>query len=157
LRGLTSNYVIKGQEDQSSQKEVNKTQKVFIKPIAHNFVNDEIVPKVHTVAEATTELIITNQFSGDLEALDVKISSMMEKSNNMIPDGKQSGGTPKQKRAFICKVCGKEDNVSHIRNHIEVNHLEGISIPCDFCGKPLGSRNALGKHKRRNHTAQISC
>ena len=32
---------------------------------------------------------------------------------------------------FICKLCGKEDTGNHKRDHIEANHLEGLSILCD--------------------------
>ena len=58
---------------------------------------------------------------------------MMEKSQNMIPDGKQANGTPRRATAFICKVCGKEATGAHIID--EANHLERISIPCDHCDK----------------------
>ena len=54
-------------------------------------------------------------------------------------------------RARICKVCGKEGGWVNIMNHIEANHITGISIPCDICGKAFGSRNALAAHKSRNH------
>ena len=148
LSGQISNDVVKERESQS-----NKAKEVLRKSSAHN--SGEFVPKVHIAERATTALAIPNQFSGDLEALDEKVKSMMEKSQNMVPNGKQANGTPIQKKAFICKVCGKEGHVTHIRNHIEVNHLEGISIPCDFCEKAFGTRDALGTHKRRNHKAQM--
>ena len=57
----------------------------------------------------------------------------------------------KQTRAFICKVCGKEDKVTNIISHIEGNHLEGISIPCDHCDKAFGARDNLRKHKAKYH------
>ena len=60
---------------------------------------------------------------------------MMEKSQNMIPDGKQANGTPRRATAFICKVRGKEATGAHIIDHIEANHLERVSIPCDHCDK----------------------
>ena len=45
---------------------------------------------------------------------------MMEKSENMISNGKgKQGGMPQQKRAFVCKVCGKEGQSGNIRSHIE--------------------------------------
>ena len=110
---------------------------------------------IHTVeripTKASTALANPNQFNGDLQTLDEKVNSMMEKSQNLIPNGKHPNGTPKWATAFICKVCGKEGHVSPIRNHIEANHLEGISIICDHCGKVCSSRNALGLHKGRFH------
>ena len=63
----------------------------------------------------------------------------------MIPVGK------KQNTAFVCKVCGKEGQATNIRNHIEANHLEGISIPCDCCDKVFSGRGTLWKHKTKFH------
>ena len=81
---------------------------------------------------------IPNFVSGDFAALDSKVKSMMEKSQNL-----DSSGT---KRAYICKVCGKEGAGIAIRDHIEANHLEGVSLPCNVCGKVFRSRSRLRKH-----------
>ena len=59
-------------------------------------------------SRASTVVAISNQPSTDLQALDEKIKSMMEKGQNMITHGKQANGTPLRARSFICKVCGKE-------------------------------------------------
>ena len=40
---------------------------------------------------------------------------------------------------------------NQIRDHIEANHITGISIPCDLCGKSCKSRNGLAKHKSKYH------
>ena len=69
---------------------------------------------------------------------------MMTKSQNFCSN---DGG----RKADICKVCGKEGKGKDIRDHIEANHMEGLSIPCNFCGKTFKSRNALGKHRSANH------
>ena len=83
-------------------------------------------------------LSLPNFVPGDFQALDSKVKSMMEKSQNLIPGGKQ--------RAYICKVCGKEGEGIAIRDHIEANHLEGVSLPCNVCGKVFRSRAMLRKH-----------
>ena len=86
-------------------------------------------------------IAIPNFVSGDLKELDEKVKSMMEKSSKLI----QSGGT----KAYIyqCKVCGKEGAGIAIRDHIEANHLEGVSLPCNVCEKTFRSRMQLRKHK----------
>ena len=84
-----------------------------------------------------------NKFVSDLQVLDKKVKSMMGKIQNKIKSGNQAQS--------ICKVCGKEGSTTAIRNHIEANHLEGISIPCDRCDKAFGSRVALGMHIGRSH------
>ena len=88
-------------------------------------------------------MAIPNLVSGDLQELDLKVKSMMETSQNLIPSG--------ERKAKICKVCGKEGAGIAIRDHIEANHLEGLNIPCNLCGKTFRSRNALGNHRSANH------
>ena len=47
---------------------------------------------------------------------------------------------------FKCKLCGKTAVLSrNLKNHIET-HLEGLSFPCQQCGKTFRSRNALNTH-----------
>ena len=79
-------------------------------------------------------LAVSNFLSGDfLKELDEKVKSMMEKGQN--------GG-----KRYVCKVCGKEGQWVAIRDHIEANHLEGVSLPCNVCGKEYRSRNNLRRH-----------
>ena len=86
-----------------------------------------------TFDKSDTAIMAANQLVGDFETLDVKVKSMMEKGNNMV------------------QVCGKEGHPSHIKNHIERNHLEGISVPCPFCDKVFHSRNSMQVHKSVDH------
>ena len=97
------------------------------------------------------ELVVQDQSGTNLQALDEKVRAMMEKGQKMIPNGKLANGTPIQTTSSICKVCGKEGLAKHIRNHIESNHLEGISIPCGYCDKTFSFRQGLQKHKSKFH------
>ena len=94
-----------------------------------------------------TAVALTNDTtnSTDIASLDKQVKSMMIFSDNIDP--KRKDGT----RARICKVCGKEDSISTIMSHIEANHINGISIPCDLCGKSFKSRNVLSNHKSGYH------
>ena len=99
-----------------------------------------------TADESNRTVAVSSFFSSDLEELllDARVISMMEKSGNYLANkGK--------KRAHMCKICGKEDERSNIKDHIEANHLEGIVIPCNFCEKTFRSRNALRSHILRQH------
>ena len=90
-------------------------------------------------------IAIPNFVSGDLQELDEKVKSMMEKTTKQIPNGAQ-----KMAYVYICKVCGKEGQGIAIRDHIEGNHLEGVSLPCNVCGKVYRSRASLRKHNCLN-------
>ena len=81
-----------------------------------------------------------------IRELNEKVKSMMKESQNLIPDGKH-----RTRKAWICKVCGKEGVWTNIMNHIEANHLDGIAIPCKSCDKTFHSRNALTQLKLKYH------
>ena len=74
----------------------------------------------------------TSIMSTNLQELEETVKAMMETSENLIQEGKC------QKRAKICKACGKEGPLSNIKQHIEANHLEGLSLPCNLCDKGFG-------------------
>ena len=86
-------------------------------------------------------------FVTDLDDLDTKVRSLMITSENVLWRGNKNIG-----RARICTICGKEGPVTNIMSHIESNHMAGIAIPCDICGKAFKSRNSLNKHRRHYHT-----
>ena len=88
-------------------------------------------------------IAVPSNFSGDLEELEERVKSMMEKSQNKLANGHQL--------ADRCKVCGKEGFSRNIKDHIESNHLEGIAIPCNLCDKNFRSRHSLKMHKMRQH------
>ena len=91
--------------------------------------------------EENRSLAIPSHFSGDMDALEEKVKSMMEKSQNLYQH--------QNIKADVCKVCGKEGKANAIKDHIEANHLEGIVIPCNFCDKTFRSRNGFKQHKSK--------
>ena len=107
-----------------------------------NFKRD-IIPDTYTQGEDKTEIktvaVPNSSFIGDLHELDGKIKSLMVLGQNMTPDGK--------KTATVCQVCGKEGYRTQIRDHIEANHVDGVSIPCSLCEKTFRSRSSLRMHK----------
>ena len=102
---------------------------------------DEDVPRRKEETDKTIALMAN--FSGDLQELDKKVRSMMEKTPNATTDGKRN--------LYVCKVCGKEGQSINVQTHIESNHLEGVSVPCNLCEKICRSRNALSQHMK-HHT-----
>ena len=75
--------------------------------------------------------------SSDVQELDAKVKSLMELSENRASNGS---------KPYVCKVCGKEGQWVAIRDHIESNHLEGVSLPCSMCEKTYRSRTTLRRH-----------
>ena len=94
-----------------------------------------------TRAEDNNAVAIPSNYSDDVDQLEAMVKSMMEKSENNYGDRKQ--------KADRCKVCGKEGMSNAIKDHIEANHIEGIVLPCNLCGKTFRSRPALRQHNRQ--------
>ena len=94
--------------------------------------------KSSTVKTETTAIVnIDEDTASNIEEIDAKIAE------NML---KESDGT------FSCLLCGKS-GVKHkgdMKKHVET-HLEGLSFPCQHCGKTFRSRNALQIHNSRHH------
>ena len=55
------------------------------------------------------------------------ITSVMEKSQLMIPNGKHCSGKVRYETAHICKVCGKEGKAYNIKKHIQSRHFDDAS------------------------------
>ena len=79
---------------------------------------------------------------GDFQELDEQIKSMMGLSQDTFPNGRKKK---------VCNVCGKEADYRVIKDHIEANHIEGVSIPCNNCDKIFRLRSSLQTHKNKNH------
>ena len=88
---------------------------------------------------------LTNEHSDDMQKLDEQVNTMMTKSSR-----KHAQGQP----LYVCNVCGKESRQSHMKNHIEANHLEGISVPCNFCEKTFRSRHSKACHISLSHKGE---
>ena len=78
-----------------------------------------------------------------LQDLDEKIFSLMSKGNANFPGAKE--------RVSICNVCGKKGNCRNIKDHIEANHIDGVSHSCSSCEKTFRSRPSLRVHKSVQH------
>ena len=147
LKGFTNRSSIDGLKEEEKYSNLKPESRLGT---SYKDISNAPLPNVNAVEKASKAVSLPDQFDGDLQALDKKVKSMIVKSQNIIPRIR-SDGTPRLETAFVCKVCGKEGRSSIIVNHIEVNHLAGISIPCDYCGRTFGTRKNLVKHKSKNH------
>jgi hypothetical protein len=73
------------------------------------------------------------------EELDNTIDSMIEKN---------------YEGNWVCKVCGKTENKkkANMKIHIEGKHIDGVSHPCNLCGKSFRSRPSLQVHTTNLHS-----
>ena len=85
---------------------------------------------------------LRSPWSENLKELDRKCNAMMQKTSE-----KKENGKP----LYSCKICGKEDISGNIKQHIEKNHLERVSIACNACDKTFKSRSSLTAHNNQNH------
>ena len=145
---------IKGLEGSKDQDGSNEEEE--LKPMEKHKVNHmEAISRTSQIENETTHdtktggnasaLPKTPLLSANLQELDETVKEMMKSSENVIKVGNR------QRRAKICKVCGKEGYVTDIMRHIETHHLEGLSVPCNLCDKRIRSRNALRAHMIKEH------
>ena len=149
LTGQTSDDLLAKQEEALLEAKP-KSKDLVEKSTTHQ---PDMTDKRKIQGRSSAVAAIPNASSSDIQALDEKVKSMMERGQKMIPGGKQARQSqrPKQETSSICKVCGKEGRSGDIKKHIEANHIEGVSLTCDFCSNSFQTRSALSKHKIRNH------
>ena len=136
MMGKTEDKLRNLEEDEKPFRAFNAHAKIP----KHSFRRQAHSREMHNPEENTT-VAIPGNFSGDLDELEERVKSMMEKSQNKLSNGRH---------ADRCKVCGKEGQAPNIKDHIEANHLEGIIIPCNLCDKTFRSRHSLRDHKSRH-------
>ena len=134
LKGLRKRSDFADVIKDDSPKPNRKTNKKERKTDVLDFSNDQI-PTPTVNPDSTI----------DAAEYKEKLQSMMEKSEKTYLNG--------ARRAFykICKVCGKEGTGTNIKGHIETNHLQGVSIPCNSCDEMFVTRNSLKQHKSTAH------
>merc|ERR1712129_635343 len=96
------------------------------------------------ILEPTNDTRISSISDNELRE---KVRSMMTKSQNIVPNRKE--------RAYTCTLCGKEGQGCVIKAHIEANHLEGVSLPCNLCDKVFRTRVASRKHQKATHSSVL--
>ena len=151
LTGQTSSDILDEQEKLGHSEPAMMGKDLFTS--STNNKRKSTTHDANTSGKFFKDLVVQNQSRTDLQALDEKVESMMEKVQKMIPDGGKQyrDGTPKQSTSSICKVCGKEGLWTQIRDHIEAHHLEEVFLPCNHCDKTFSARNSLGRYTRLYH------
>ena len=139
-----------GQNDETeSELPVDRNAGMKSKTLLTREQTKPILPNTYKAESASPasndRTVALKSNTDDIHELDQKVKSMMHKSQHMMQSGSRLT------TAAICNVCGKEGHPRNISDHIESNHLEGVSIPCDLCEKKCRSRKYLSKHKQAEH------
>ena len=132
LEGLT------GGEQQEEEKEENYLEEDFKLAENDSFQNknknETIIRNIRTAEKP----VITFQ-SSDIQSFE-ELDQKVEESYSKDATGN-----------YACLHCTKSSKkISNIKEHVET-HFDGLFFRCSFCDKTLRSRNALRKHKERNH------
>jgi len=145
----------------SENEFIEQIEENFSDSIETSFASELLEPKVENIKISENEININEQIDSestetrvainvvskvnitDIQDLEEKVGSMMKRSQNLCYDGKQ--------KAHICAACGKEGKKSNIKDHIESNHLDGVSIPCNFCINTFRTRRVLKHHIIKHH------
>ena len=101
---------------------------------------------------SNTSLVNLKFSSLSQTAVDISNQSKFKELNSQIKSIMTLGKMNGKKTNYMCTVCGKEGVYGLIKNHIEVNHIEGISISCNFCERTFRARPTLKKHIIDHHT-----
>ena len=143
LKGLT------GEQKEHKTGHVSANHEFKKESLRQNDLPKQLPNKIEariSNAETTTVSLVNAPVVADLTHLDEQIRSMMDETENFItrPNGKK-------RKAFICRVCGKELSFSDMTRHIEAIHITGVTHSCDICGNISRSRNALRQHVDKEH------
>ena len=125
-KDMLSQKTVKLEESESFKPQHKKTKSIKTR-------NYEPNPETAVALKSDTDLT-------DVAELREKVKSMILFTEKSDPGGK---------KGRQCKVCGKEESHQTIIHHIEANHITGIALPCNVCGKTLPTRNALAQHKMK--------
>ena len=117
-------FKLQGLLGSSPSKEVTEDYKVTDVPDLKVEIQEgdmrKITPSPDKIEDVTNEKVTFPTSAENINDIEEKISEFLEKMD--------SGN-------FRCTICGKESNRSrNVKNHIET-HMEGLSFPCERCGR----------------------
>ena len=145
LKGLTGeNTAIKDEENLKSPQNSNVKYKKT--PKLNGLEN--YTEKNMTSSEAKEIFISEGAIAIPSQMISSNISELDEQIKSMMVSGQTQMG---KRLAKMCRVCGKEGSYQNIKDHIEANHIEGVSHPCDLCDKTFRSRPSLRMHLSSQH------
>ena len=141
LKGLTGG----AEAEEEPVKKTSHSKRVPLKKeMSQTSLSNSNLQSPSSEGSFGTAVALTNdKICGDLQNLDGQIRSMITRSDISAGNG--------QGKMATCNVCGKEGPYRHMPQHIESNHITGVSHACDICGKHSRSRQLLSRHNSMFH------
>merc|ERR1719186_872648 len=140
VKGLQSNHGDESGKNQRVEEKLEIETKYSINQ--NESILDSMEELSVTFANGDFDLVQTEEnnlwLNTNIE-LDLQIEQMMEKIEGL----------------WHCKVCGKtvtSKNKTHLKDHMESQHIEGVSHICHLCNKIWSTRKALRDHVRDHHS-----
>ena len=143
LRGISGSEAKKSQPQLGQYASANQDVTTFYEKVTFEepgYVSNPI--KADTSFEDTSMVpadVYSNKQITKNQNLEDTLISMME----ILGPGK----------GYACKICENTEfkKKDHMRNHIEANHIEGVTHPCTKCGKSYRSTHCLTQHVSKYH------
>ena len=135
IENLSTKHQINRKTDKYVQKQDNKQFQQF-HPSLYGSPIDENKTRTPVVSAEVGNIVVP--FDDSMVNHDIKLEAMMERNT----DGDNM---------WKCTLCGKKTNKrSDMVRHIET-HMDGLSYPCNQCGKISRSKMSLQSHMSRYH------
>jgi len=131
-------------EKKASNSEKEKDESIFS---ISEYIDIDPFPKKGSSQEIQADPSFKQESgaSGGMEELGAQIRSMIGKGESM----------GRHQRNSACTVCGKEGDYNNIKYHIEITHIQGISLPCTVCNMTFKSRKRLRVHSKLQHSITL--
>ena len=139
------------------EEKVPKSDYVHVQDEKNPNAPDTLMPKIDETKKVSQPKLQGNMagrvipiFNDNLDNVDEQVLSMMIQSQSVTRSvkGRVEAGIC---RLYVCCVCGKEAKANAMKEHIEVNHIEGIIRPCSLCEMTFKTRRYLRIHLKKNH------
>ena len=143
-----------GTEETKQEQE----HKDFMEETAYYAEEDNIVSEAVDVTHVAKNKKRSSHIPGGREVAKVD-KILVQTSDDVVSEVKERIKQYIEKDAngkFRCSVCGKEavgeakNAKTNLEKHVET-HLEGLSFPCQLCGKTFRSRHSFNNHKYKFH------
>ena len=142
LKGLSGTDLAPKEPESSSKPAANKNLALKEEKLGSKFDRKTTAPGGFGTTVAVDQIYI----DADQQNLDQQIQSMITKSDISTGNG--------QGKLATCNICGKQASFHSMANHVEANHITGVSHSCEVCGKTSRSVHGLRQHKTKYH---INC